>query len=255
MSNGFITLHRKLTQWEWYTAPNHMFLFSHLLLIANYKDGSWRGINYRRGDVLTSLEHLAKETGLSVRNVRTILKNLEKTGEIKRKPTRKLTHLSVCKYDTYQSNGIQGDMQADMKVTLKRHESDNKQQVNNNKQLNKNTSLSEQSSDVADWLEDAEEKYLVLCEMFYNNLILLKAVKKNTNWKTKTWYNAFRLLLTTDGVDYEKEFKPVMNFYFKNYGKEFCPIAESPVSIRTKWNKLKKYYERGNTQPQGSFRP
>ena len=79
-------------------------------------------------------------------------------------------------------------------------------------------SLSEQSSDVADWLKEADPFYLNLCEWFYNNLKSLNQVKSNINWKTKAWYEGFRLLLTRDGIDYEKEFKPVINYYLKNFG-------------------------------------
>ena len=116
-------------------------------------------------------------------------------------------------------------------------------------------SLSEQSSDVADWLEKADSFYLDLCQWFYDNLVSLDLVKKNTNWKTEGWYNGFKRLLTIDGVDYESQFKPIMNFYLMNYGKEFCPIAESPTSVRTKWKKLEAYYRNNNKKPMGSARP
>lgn len=114
--------------------------------------------------------------------------------------------------------------------------------------------LSKQSSDCAKWLEKADPFYLNLCEWFYDNLVSLDLVKKNTNWKSEQWYLAFKRMLTLDGVDYETQFKPVMNFYFMNYGKEFCPIAESPKSVRTKWRKLVAYQLNNNKKPMGSIR-
>lgn len=132
MNNGFIKLHRKLEDWEWYTAENHVHVFLHLIMKANYKAGRWRGIEYKRGDVLTSLGKIAAETGLSVRNVRTILKHLEMTGEVTRQVTRQMTHLTISGYDTYQgresSSDTPSDTPTDTQVTLKRHASDNKQE-------------------------------------------------------------------------------------------------------------------------------
>ena len=62
--------------------------------------------------------------------------------------------------------------------------------------------MSEQSSDVAEWLKKADPFYLNICEWFYNSLIQLDMVKKNTKWESKSWYDGFKRLLTIDGVDY-----------------------------------------------------
>lgn len=132
--------------------------------------------------------------------------------------------------------------------TVSINKQDNKEQV-----TIKNP-LSEQSSDVADWLKEADPFYLNICEWFYNSLIQLDLVKKNTRWKSKSWYDGFKRLLTIDGVNYETQFRPVINFYLINYGKDFCPIAESPASVRTKWKKLEAYYNNNNKKPMGSTR-
>lgn len=150
---------------------------------------------------------------------------------------------------------------ANVEQMLNKTSTKDQQNLTNTTQQNRtdnrviNNSLSEQSSDGDSWLEKADDFYLNLCEWFYGNLIKLDLVKKNTNWKTKSWYNGFRLLLTNDGVDYETEFRPIMNFYLQNYGKQFCPIAESPASVRTKWKKIEMYYKNGNRKPLGSARP
>jgi len=103
MSNGFITLHRKIIDWEWYEDINTTRVFIHLLLKANHKDKSYRGTIVKRGELLTSYELLANETGLTVRKVRTSLRNLELTNEVTREATSKGTRLKVCNYDTYQT--------------------------------------------------------------------------------------------------------------------------------------------------------
>ena len=78
----YIKLFRKMTKWEWYTDSKTFKLFLHCLIRANWKDGSWRGIKYKRGQFITSLRTLSKETGLSIQNVRTAIKHLELTGEL-----------------------------------------------------------------------------------------------------------------------------------------------------------------------------
>lgn len=133
MSSGYIKLHRQLQRWEWYTAPNHVHIFVHLLISANHKDGRWRGHDYKRGDVLTSLGKIASDTGLSVRNVRTVLKNLESTGEITKSVTSQLTHLTLCNYDIYQSSEFEGDKPTDKRPTSDRQAGDNKQERKNEK--------------------------------------------------------------------------------------------------------------------------
>lgn len=54
----------------------------HCLLKANWKETTWHGIQLKPGQFITSLSSLSKETGLTVKQVRTALDHLMKTGEI-----------------------------------------------------------------------------------------------------------------------------------------------------------------------------
>lgn len=76
---GYVNIHRKILKWEWYTDVNVYRLFTHLIYTANWTEQKWQGIQIRRGQRAISLEHLANETGLSVQQVRTVLKKLQKT--------------------------------------------------------------------------------------------------------------------------------------------------------------------------------
>lgn len=125
---GWIQLYRKFIDWEWYTDINTKSLFIHCLLRANHKDGKWRGNEVKRGQFLTSLNHLSQETGLSVRNIRTSLKHLESTGEVTRKATHQLTKITVCNYDTYNNLKTSSDTPTDTRPTHNRHTGDNKQE-------------------------------------------------------------------------------------------------------------------------------
>ena len=99
---GWIKLHRKLLEWEWYDEPNTFRLFMHCLLKANHKDNNYRGQLVKAGSFLTSRDLLSKETGLTTQQVRTSLKRLESTNEITTKKSKKGTVLQVVKYVEYQ---------------------------------------------------------------------------------------------------------------------------------------------------------
>ena len=70
---GWISLYRKFMNWQWYKNSNVKSVFIHLLLSANHKDEEWNGKTIKRGQVITSREHLAVATGLSIQQVRTCL--------------------------------------------------------------------------------------------------------------------------------------------------------------------------------------
>ena len=94
---SFIKLYRKFMEWEWYWNANTKALFIHCLLKANWKSGIWRGIHYEAGELITSLPTLSEETGLSIQQVRTALKNLESTGELTSRLTDKSTGKKLSK--------------------------------------------------------------------------------------------------------------------------------------------------------------
>lgn len=99
----YINVYRSLLQWEWYTDINTKVLFLHILLKANYRAKSWQGIKLKQGEFITSLEHLAHETGLTIQNVRTSLKKLKMTNEITTETTNRFTKINVTKYSLYQN--------------------------------------------------------------------------------------------------------------------------------------------------------
>lgn len=105
--NEFIKIYRKMLKWEWYTDVNTKTLFIHCLLKANWKDGSWHGYQYKRGQFITSIASLARETGLTVKEVRTALKHLERTGEVASWHDNKIRIITVLSYDSFQGMGKQ----------------------------------------------------------------------------------------------------------------------------------------------------
>lgn len=97
---GFIKLHRKILDWEWYDDITTYRLFTHLLLSANYEDKKWHGEVVKRGSYITSYASLVRETGLSKKQIERAMKNLMKTGEVEKVTSKKNTLIigviSIC---------------------------------------------------------------------------------------------------------------------------------------------------------------
>jgi len=126
MHRGFITLHRKIIEWEWYSDANVFRVFTHLILTANWEPKKWQGALVNRGQKITSIQHMAEETGLTEQSVRTAIKKLKLTGELTTKSTNRYTVLTVVNYGKYQ--------QIEKTATSK---STNEQQTNNKQTTNK----------------------------------------------------------------------------------------------------------------------
>jgi len=100
--SGWIKIHRKILEWEWYDDANTFRLFVHLLLKANHKDKNYKGQLVKVGSLLTGRELLSQQTGLSVRQVRTCLERLKSTNEVTIKSSKQGTIIEVVKYKNYQ---------------------------------------------------------------------------------------------------------------------------------------------------------
>ncbi len=103
----FIKLNRKILDWQWFSDPCTRDLFIYCLLKSNWKDGTWHGIEYKRGEFITSLPSLSSDLGFSVQNIRTALAHLKSTGELTDRNTNKYRIITVVNYDKYQSSNRQ----------------------------------------------------------------------------------------------------------------------------------------------------
>lgn len=102
LENGYIKLNRSITKWGWYKNAPTKDVFLHLLINANYEDCEFEGITVCRGQIVTSYPSLSEGVGLSIQNVRTAMKNLKKTGEIKTERFSKFTLVTITNYEKYQ---------------------------------------------------------------------------------------------------------------------------------------------------------
>lgn len=140
MCNGWIKLHRKILDWEWFTSPSTLQLFIYLLLRANKEDKKWRGILIKRGQLVTSAATISEETKLSTQQVRTSLNRLKSTNEITSKTTNRFTLVTVCKYESYQlyEEVEQQTKQQALQQTNNKQITNKQQQLKNNKNIRNN---------------------------------------------------------------------------------------------------------------------
>ena len=136
---GWIRLHRKFDEWEWRTDPKTVSIFLYLLLNANHQDGRWKGIEVKRGQLITGRNKVCLATGVSEQSYKTSIKRLKSTNEITIKSTKQYSIITICKYDTYQSGeGLSNqeiNQGSNQQVTNKQPTSN--QQVTTNKNDNK----------------------------------------------------------------------------------------------------------------------
>lgn len=124
---NYIKLNRKMLDWEWYDDPLTFKVFLHFLITARWQDGSWHGIEVKRGEVLESLPSIAQKNGLTVQNVRTAIQHLSNTNSITIRSVGKCRIYKVSNYEKYQgqqdsqqesNRGVTGNQQeSNMEVT------------------------------------------------------------------------------------------------------------------------------------------
>lgn len=100
--DGWITIQKKILKWEWYDDTNTVRLFLHFLLKANYEDTKWHGQIVKRGQFITSLPSLVKETGITTQSLRTCIDRLKSTDEVTSEGKASWTVMTVNNYNKYQ---------------------------------------------------------------------------------------------------------------------------------------------------------
>ena len=127
-NNTWIKIYRGMLDWEWFSISEMVHLFVYLLLKANVEDKNWRGIEVKRGQLITSVATIHKETHLSERTIRTCLTRLISTNEVTSKTTNKYTLITICNYESYQErkevSDKQNDTQIDKQTTNERQTTD-----------------------------------------------------------------------------------------------------------------------------------
>lgn len=101
---GWVKLFRKFKEWEWYRDSNTKDLFIEIILTANFENKKWQGQIIHRGELVTSIEKIGNEIGLTRQQTRTSLNKLKSTNEITIQSNKHFTLIKVNKYNEYQES-------------------------------------------------------------------------------------------------------------------------------------------------------
>jgi DNA-binding transcriptional MerR regulator len=203
--SGWIKLHRKFLDWEWFNKSEAVHLFLYMLIKANHKDAKWQGNDVKRGQFISSLGNISNATGISIQQIRTILKKLEKTNEIEVKSTSQFTIVTICKYECYQDE----NETTNKPLTNNQQTTNKPSTTNKNEKKEKNNiysfldSLIENGFDEKlsrDWMEVRKQLKAVNTETAFNafmlqvekhggnkNEILKKCVERSWKGFNHTW--------------------------------------------------------------------
>lgn len=99
---GWVKLHRKLLEWEWYEDAHMVHLLVHLLLTATHEARKYKGLTIKRGQLVTSIKKLAEALGVSETSTRRRMKRLKSGGFLTIKVAHNITTITICNYDSYQ---------------------------------------------------------------------------------------------------------------------------------------------------------
>lgn len=186
--DGWIKLHRKFLEWEWFDNPIMVKLFLYMLLKANHDTEKWHGVDIPRGSFLTGLLQLQKETKITVQTLRTCLGKLEKTGEINMQTNNQYRIINICNYDSYQECEKITNKRTNKRLTSDQQATNNKQEVidksitNNGAEIIKNwkndfETYKEKCSKSFELIETNEDLKKRVLEL-YPNIDYVRSVKK-----------------------------------------------------------------------------
>lgn len=147
LTNGFIKLKRNIVNWRWFHNHKTFKMYIFLLCHANICDVPFENIIIKKGQCLTSLDSLSKQTNLSIQEVRTTLKNLKSTNDITVESTSKYTLITV---NDDMALNLNTNSKTSINQTINNQSAINYQQYNNNKNNNNKNNKNENTSNHSD---------------------------------------------------------------------------------------------------------
>lgn len=251
-SQGWIKLHRRLTQKAFYRRPYYLALWVHMLLSANHdeKEFIWNGsvIKVKKGQFITGRKQLSEQSGISESSVEDILRFLEKEQQIRQQKTNKYRLITILKWNEYQKS--------DNKPTTSRQQADTNK--NDKKEKNIIGDKSQENMSIRAYNENQHQEDLP--EIDDNGEVIKKEKKvryytqvydvfKNfhlysIDWiKNTTEQTAGDNLYSLYGIE---QIEKALMLYKENKDNEFCPRIYSPSTLIRKWKQLLDFKKKNN---------
>lgn len=234
MNNGWIKLHRKLTEKGYYKNSYYVHLWLHLLFLASHSQTEflWNGKIEKLsvGQFITGRKQLAKQTGISETTIERILKCFESEQQIGQQKTNKYRVITILNYESYQKV----DSKVDSQRTTDGQPADTFKELKKGK--NDNTSKTSvlhgnQWNDLIDAFKDVNPMYLD----FYKN---------------KTERNALESLVERLGFD---KVKGIIQHLGEITSQPYAPKITKPSELKRDLGKLVTFFNQAklktNEQP------
>lgn len=233
--NGFVKIHRKLLQWGWYQDNVVKGVFIHLLLTAAFRDTTWRNMEIKRGQVVTSYKNLSNDLGFSVQQIRTAISKLISTGEITRTSTNRNIILTVENWEDYQSNDEISTSKATQSATFNQQainkQTTSNQQANNiqitsNQQHRKNKRIKEIKNkrsvcDISAHTPDLQSEKISFAEFVtMTNAEYDALIEKYGEADTKRMIEILDDYKGSTGKTYESDYRTILSWVWDRLRKE-----------------------------------
>ena len=118
----YIKLDRNIMSWRWFKDPTTLAVWIWLLISASIDTQEYRDLKIERGQVCATYSKISQDMGLSIKQVRTAIQHLTKTGEIEKiGQTQNYPIFNIVGFSRYQ------DKPADQRQTSGRPGADQRQ--------------------------------------------------------------------------------------------------------------------------------
>ena len=108
MTDGWVSIYRQIFDNKDLKDNNHIVIFIYMVVHASHKPTILKYRNKRitlkRGQLAVTVKDLAKKFNLSIKNVRTILKNLEVANTLAHTLYKQLSVYTIVNYNKFQDN-------------------------------------------------------------------------------------------------------------------------------------------------------
>jgi hypothetical protein len=102
-NKGFILIHKKITEWKYFTNPTALLIFQYLIMYAAHKDFYRNGQKINKGQWVGSRRRIAKDLDISKVTVNKYISLFLQSDELKEEKVKgNLIMFTVMNYKKYQ---------------------------------------------------------------------------------------------------------------------------------------------------------